>query len=63
MAPLVRGNVGGTQNYMNALFELLPYLLGMIYSKPSQFHVFIVGGYAAVAIATLLYIIRDYIPH
>ena len=63
VAPPVRGSVGGTQNSMNAACGLLPYLLGMIYSKPSQFHVFIVGGYVAVAIAMVLYIIGVYIPH
>jgi iron-regulated transporter 1 len=63
VAPPVRGSVGGTQNSMNAVCELLPYLLGIIFSKPSQFHVFIVGGYVAVAIAMVLYIIGVYIPH
>jgi iron-regulated transporter 1 len=63
VAPPFRGSVGGTQNSMNAVCELLPYLLGMIFSKPSQFHVFIVGGYVAVAIAMVLYIIGVYIPH
>jgi hypothetical protein len=48
---------------MNAVCELFPYLLGIVFNKPSQFHVFIVGGYVAVAIAMVLYIIGVYIPH
>jgi iron-regulated transporter 1 len=63
VAAPVRGSVGGTQNSMNAVCELLPYLLGMVFSKPGQFHVFIIGGYVAVAIAMVLYIIGVYIPY
>jgi hypothetical protein len=55
--------VGGTQNSMNAVCELFPYLLGVVLNKPGQFHVFVVGGYVAVAIAMILYIVGVYIPH
>jgi hypothetical protein len=51
----VRGSVGGTQTALNAVFELLPNLLAMIYDKPNQFYVLVIAGYLSVFIAMLLY--------
>ena len=42
---------------------LLPFGLGMIYSEPSQFVVFIIGGYLAVGLAMVLYIVGICIDH
>jgi iron-regulated transporter 1 len=59
----VRGQVGGTQNSLNAFMELLPFLLAIFYHKPSQFYVLIVGGYLAVGLAMLLYVVGVYLPY
>jgi iron-regulated transporter 1 len=59
----VRGQVGGTQNSLNALMELLPFLLAIFYHKPSQFYVLIAGGYLAVGLAMLLYVLGVYLPY
>jgi hypothetical protein len=58
--PSVRALVGGTQTSLNAWMELLSFALGMTFSEPRQFHVFIVGGYAAVGLAMILYIVGVY---
>jgi hypothetical protein len=60
VAPSVRGLVGGTQTSLNSWMSLLPYGMGMIYSEPRQFHVFIVGCYVAVGLAMILYIVGVY---
>jgi hypothetical protein len=58
--PSVRALVGGTQTSLNAWMELLSFALGMTFSEPRQFHVFIVGGYVAVGLAMVLYIVGVY---
>jgi hypothetical protein len=60
VAPSVRGLVGGTQTTLNALMELCPFALGLIYSEPSQFHVFVLGGYAAIGLAMTLNMVGVY---
>jgi len=55
-----RGQVGGTQMSLNSWMELLPFGLAMIFHRPTQFYVMIVGGYLAVGLAMLLYSI-DYV--
>jgi hypothetical protein len=60
VAPSVRGLVGGTQTSLNSWMSLLPYGMGMIYSEPRQFHVFVVGCYVAVGLAMILYIVGVY---
>jgi iron-regulated transporter 1 len=63
VAERVRGQVGGTQMSLNAWMELLPFGLAMVYHKPSQFYVLIVGGYVSVGVAMLLYVLGVYLPH
>ena len=63
VAANVRGTVGGTQTSLNAICELLPYILGIMYSKPSQFHIFVIGGYLSVGVASILYTVGLYLPH
>jgi Ferroportin1 (FPN1) len=60
VSPSVRGLVGGTQTTLNALMELCPFALGLIYSEPSQFHVFVLGGYAAIGLAMTLNMVGVY---
>lgn len=51
----VRGVVGGVQQSLNAFFGLLSFGLGMIFPKPSDFHVLVAAGYGGIALAVLLY--------
>eukprot|EP00639_Heterosigma_akashiwo_P003212 CAMPEP_0194566734 /NCGR_PEP_ID=MMETSP0292-20121207/5493_1 /TAXON_ID=39354 /ORGANISM="Heterosigma akashiwo, Strain CCMP2393" /LENGTH=514 /DNA_ID=CAMNT_0039416367 /DNA_START=134 /DNA_END=1678 /DNA_ORIENTATION=- len=59
--PAVRGIVGGTQMGLNSFFELLPFLLGMIFSDVKQFWVLVIGGYLSVGTAVFLYITGTYL--
>lgn len=51
----IRGNIGGTQNSLNAFFQLSSYALCLIYSNPKDFVVVVIAGYIAVGIAAVLY--------
>ena len=51
----VRGSVGGTQQSLNALFQLLSFGLGLLFPDPRQFPIYASAGYAAVGVALLLY--------
>jgi iron-regulated transporter 1 len=63
VAPNARGQVGGTQMSLNAFFEFLPYVLGMVYSDVSEFWILMVGGYISVGLAMMLYIFGVYLPY
>ena len=49
-----RGIVGGTQHSLQNLFFALHFVLGLVWSDPSQFHILVTVGYSAVATAFLL---------
>jgi len=44
----IRGLVGGTQQSLNAFFQLVAYALGIVFPKPEQFHIYVAAGYIAV---------------
>lgn len=45
----VRGVVGGTQQSLNAFFQLLSFGLGLVFPDPRQFHIYVSAGYGAVS--------------
>jgi iron-regulated transporter 1 len=51
----IRGVVGGSQEAINAFFQLLSYALGIIFPDPSDFQLCVGAGYAAVVAACVLY--------
>jgi len=57
----VRGIVGGTQNSLNAFFELLIFGLGLVIPDPKDFYVFITGGFVAVGLAMALYAVGIFV--
>jgi iron-regulated transporter 1 len=63
VAPNARGQVGGTQMSLNAFFEFLPYVFGMVYSDVSEFWILMVGGYISVGLAMMLCIFGVYLPY
>jgi solute carrier family 40 (iron-regulated transporter), member 1 len=52
----IRGAMGGTQNSLNAFFQLSSFLLCLIYTNPIDFTIVVAAGYIAVAIASTLYL-------
>lgn len=63
MASSVRGQVGGTQTSLNAFFEFVPLIFGMIYSDVQDFWLLMVGGYTSVGVAMVLYFVGIYLPY
>ena len=51
----IRGSVGGTQNALNAFFQLSSFSLGYILPSPAQYDFFAIYGCVAVTVAALLY--------
>jgi solute carrier family 40 (iron-regulated transporter), member 1 len=51
----IRGSIGGTQNSLNAFFQLSQFALCLIYTNPKDFVVVVAAGYLAVAVAAVLY--------
>ena len=51
----IRGTVGGTQQSLNAFFQLLSFSLGLIFPDPGQFYIFCGAGYFSIGLAMLLY--------
>jgi solute carrier family 40 (iron-regulated transporter), member 1 len=51
----IRGNIGGTQNSLNAFFQLSSFALCLIYSNPKDFVIVVMAGYIAVGIASLFF--------
>ena len=56
----IRGVVGGTQQSLNALFQFIPNVMGLVFYKPSEFYVYGATGYLAVGIAMVLYFVGVY---
>lgn len=52
----IRGIIGGVQKSLNGIFDLATYGLGLIFSKPDEFHILVATGFTSVGIATCLYI-------
>ena len=50
----IRGVVGGTQQSLNSLFQLLSFALGIIFPDPREFHIYASSGYIAVSDEKLL---------
>jgi solute carrier family 40 (iron-regulated transporter), member 1 len=53
----IRGSVGGTQNSLNAFFQLSAFSLGIFIPSPEQFYINSMSGCISVGIAALLYAI------
>jgi Ferroportin1 (FPN1) len=51
----VRGVVGGTQQSINAFFQLGSFALGLIFPDPRDFWIYALAGYIAIALAMLFY--------
>lgn len=52
----IRGVVGGTQQSLNAFFQLLSFALGLIFPDPHDFPIYVSAGYAAVVVAAIAYV-------
>ena len=52
----VRGQVGGTQQSLNALFQLLSFALGLVFPDPKEFHIYVSAGYCAVSLKQIVLI-------
>jgi solute carrier family 40 (iron-regulated transporter), member 1 len=51
----IRGIVGGTQESLNAFFQLSSFALCLVYSNPNDFIIPVAAGYISVGVATLFY--------
>ena len=51
----IRGVVGGTQQSLNAFFQLSSFALGLIFPDPRDFPIYVSTGYAAIFVAATLY--------
>jgi len=56
-----RGVVGSLQQSLNSFFNLVTFVLGIVFPDPRQFHILVASGYAGVAIALLCYWIGLYL--
>ena len=56
----VRGTVGGIQRSMNGLLELTTYVLGFIFSDPSNFYIIVLAGYCSVCLGLISYFFGIY---
>ena len=57
----LRGVIGGIQNSLNGIFDLIMYLLGLFYySTPADFHVLATTGFESVGLAMCMYIWGSY---
>ena len=50
----IRGVVGGSQQSLNAFFQLLSFALGLIFPDPRKFHIYVSAGYGAVRLVMLM---------
>ena len=53
----IRGSVGGTQNALNAFFQLSSFSLGLFLPSPQQFNIYAISGCISVGIAASIYAI------
>jgi iron-regulated transporter 1 len=51
----VRGVVGGTQQSLNAFFQLSSFALGLIFPNPRDFHIYASAGFVAVGLSAIFY--------
>jgi iron-regulated transporter 1 len=58
-----RGQVGGTQIFLNSFFGYLLFVLGMIYSDVQNFWILIVVGYVSIGVAMIFYFLGAYRPY
>lgn len=56
-----RGVVGGVQESLHAFFEIISYVLGIIFPDPAQFFVLVITGYVSVGLAVLFYLFGIYL--
>lgn len=61
--PSVRGLVGGQQTSLNAMFEYMSFVLGMIYSDVGDFPILATIGYMSVGVAMAFYYVGIYLPY
>ena len=47
----LRGRVGGIQSSLNSLFEIIPFVLGMVYSDVDKYWIVMLLSYISVGIA------------
>lgn len=53
----IRGVVGGTQQALNAFFQLFSFSLGLFFPSPRQFYIFAAAGYISIGSAMALYML------
>ena len=58
--PGIRGVVGGTQQSLNAIFNLIAFSLGLLFPNPSNFSIYGAAGYLAVGVGLILYFVGVY---
>ncbi len=51
----IRGVIGGVQNSLNGVFNLMTFVLGLIFSDPQDFHILVSISYCSVGVAVALY--------
>ncbi|GAX26929.1 solute carrier family 40 (iron-regulated transporter), member 1 [Fistulifera solaris] len=51
----IRGQVGGTQQSLNAFFQLLSFALALLFPNPKEFHIYVSAGYCAAGIAVVFF--------
>jgi solute carrier family 40 (iron-regulated transporter), member 1 len=56
-----RGVVGGTQQSLNAFFQLSSFALGLLFPDPRDFPIYVAAGYAAVCSAALAFYLGIYL--
>jgi len=56
----IRGVVGGTQQSLNAFFQLLSFAVGLVFPDPRKFHINVAAGYSAVGVAAIMYALGVY---
>jgi iron-regulated transporter 1 len=57
----IRGVVGGTQQSLNAFFQLSSFALGFVFPDPHDFPIYASAGYALVGVAAVAYIFGVYV--
>lgn len=57
----IRGVVGGTQQSLNAVFQLSSFALGLVFPDPHDFPIYASAGYALVGVAAFCYAFGIYV--
>ena len=58
----IRGRVGGVQQALNSVFNLLSFVSGFLYPHPEQFFVFVCAGFLGVVAATVCFSLGVFMP-